>query len=141
VAKTYNELIKEGKEAEANKDLETAAKTYERAIKQEPHEEVPYDRLMIIYRKQYRYEDELNLINKGIGAFESFYKKKSQKIVSKNKEAEKLSMSLAKSLGLTDKKGNDVYHLGPVDKWLKRKAVVEKKLGKGAPKKPVKKKK
>lgn len=141
VAKSYNELIKEAKEAEANKDLDAAATAYERAIRQEPHQEAPYDRLMIIYRKQSRYEDELKLIEKGVETFESFYKKKSQKIVGKNKEAEKLSMSLAKSLGLTDKKGNEVYHPGPVDKWLKRKTVVEKKLGKSPAKKKITKKK
>lgn len=130
IAKTYKELIAEAKEAEANNELQKAAKFYESAIKQEPHEEYPYDRLMVIYRKQKKYEEELKLIDKGIAAFENLYRKKSEKIVSKNKTAEKLSKSLAKSLGLTDKKGNDVYHLQPIEKWLKRKKVVEKKLGK-----------
>lgn len=130
VAKTFKELITEAKDAEANDQLKDAAKLYERAVKMEPHEESPYDRLMIIYRKLYQYENELKIINKGVAAFEEFYKKKAGKIVGKNTTAERLSKSLAKSLGLTDKKGNDIYHLQPIEKWLKRKKVVEKKLGK-----------
>jgi tetratricopeptide (TPR) repeat protein len=130
VARSYNETITEARSAEAGDDLEKAAKLYERAVRLQPHEEMPYNRLMIIYRKLYRYEDELKVIEKGIKSFEDFYKDRAQKIVSKNKVAEQLSKSLAKSLGLTDRKGNEVYHPGPIDSWLKRKAVVEKKLGK-----------
>ena len=51
VAKSYHELMNEAKEAEENKELENAAKIYEKAIKAEPHEEQPYGSLMVIYRK------------------------------------------------------------------------------------------
>ena len=130
IAKSYNELIAEAKEAEANDALEKAVALYERAVKLEPHEELAYNRLMIIYRKLYQYEDELRIINKGIKSFEDFYRKKSQKRLKRHKAAEQLSKTLAKSLGLTDKKGNELYHPEPIQKWLKRKQVVEKKLGK-----------
>jgi tetratricopeptide (TPR) repeat protein len=130
VSKSYNELVTEAKDAEENSDLETAAKLLERAIKVEPLEEFAYNRLMIIYRKLYQYENELRVIDKGITNFENFYKKKKDKLLKKHKAAEQLSKSLAKSLGLTDKKGNEIYHTEPIDKWMKRKVVVEKKLGK-----------
>jgi tetratricopeptide (TPR) repeat protein len=130
IARSYNETIAAARSAEESDDKEKAANLYERAVKLQPHEEMPYNRLMIIYRKLYRYEDELKIIEKGIRSFDDFYKKRAQKIVSKNKTAEQLSKSLAKSLGLTDRKGNEMYHPGPIDAWLKRKAVVENKLGK-----------
>ena len=130
VAKPYNELMSDAKEAEEDNDFETAAKIYERAIRQQPHEELPYNRLMIAYRKLYKNEDELGIIQKGIAALDAFYKKKSAKMMGKHKDAQKLSKSLAKSLGLIDKKGADVYHPEPIAKWLKRQAIVEKKLGK-----------
>lgn len=75
IARSYSELMLEGKEAEENNELEKAAKIYERAIKSEPHEEQPYNRLMIIYRKLTRYEDELDAIKKGIKAFEDLFQK------------------------------------------------------------------
>jgi tetratricopeptide (TPR) repeat protein len=130
IAKSFKELIFEAKEAEENNELEKAAKLYERTMKLEPHDESSYNRLMIIYRKLGKYEDELRVIDKGVSVFEEFYKKKSEKIISKNKAAEKLSKSLAKSLGLTDKKGKDIYHQEPIEKWLKRRQVVEKKIRK-----------
>jgi tetratricopeptide (TPR) repeat protein len=129
IAKTYSELIGEANEAERAGEQEKAVSLYERAVKLEPHDELPYNRLMILYRKLRRYEDELALINKGIATFETFYKKKSEKLFEKHKSVQALSKSLAKSLGLKDNKGADIYHPEPIDKWLKRKEVVERKLG------------
>jgi tetratricopeptide (TPR) repeat protein len=129
VAKTYNQLITAAKEAELNEDLESAAKNYEQAINQEPLDESSYNRLMIIYRKLYQFEDELRVINKGIKSFEDYNQKKSKKIIGKRQKAVQLSNALAKSLGLKDKKGNELFHLEPIAKWMKRKKIVEKKLG------------
>lgn len=130
IAKSYNELIKEAKEIEQEGDFIKASKLYERIIKMQPHDEFAYNRLMIIYRKLRMYEDELRIIEKGVSVFKNQYKKKAKKIMSKNKTAEKLSKSLAKALGLTDKKGTDLFQPEPIAKWTNRKAVVEKKLGK-----------
>lgn len=135
VAKSYNELMAEAKQAEVDQNLEEAAKLYEKAAKLEPHDEPAYDRAMVIYRKLYQYENELRVIESGIRNFETFYKQRTKKIIGRNKVAEQLSKTLAKSLGLTDKKGNELYQPAPIEKWLKRKAVVEKKLGKTVPKK------
>lgn len=131
VAKPYHELINEAKEAEENNELEKAAKIYERAIKSEPHEEQPYNRLMIIYRKLTRYEDELKIIKKGIATFEELYQKKSEKLISKNQSVARLSNALAKSLGQKGKKVEATYYPEPISKWMKRQKAVEKKLGIG----------
>jgi tetratricopeptide (TPR) repeat protein len=135
VAKTYDELVDEAREAEST-DVDTAVKLYQRAIKQEPHDERAYDRLMIVYRKEKRYEEELDLINKGIKAYEEFFAERSKKIVGKNAKAVQISNALAKSLGLKDKKGKDHILKEPIASWVKRKEIVEKKLGKAQPRSP-----
>jgi hypothetical protein len=129
VVKPYNELITEAREAEENNELEKAAKIYERAIKMEPHEEQPYNRLMIIYRKLTCYEDELRVIKKGITAFEELYQKKSERLLGKSQSLARLSNALAKSLGQKGKKTEPLYYPAPIPKWTKRQKVVEKKLG------------
>lgn len=129
VAKRYGELMAEAKEAEENNELEKAAKMYERAVKAEPHEELPYNRLMIIFRKLTQYEDELRIIKKGIESFEALYQKKSEKLLSKNQSVARLSNALAKSLGQKGKKAENLFYPKPIPKWMKRQKVVEKKLG------------
>lgn len=129
VAKPYSQLMTEAKEAEENNELEKAAKIYERAVKMEPHEEQPYNRLMIIYRKLTWYEEELKTIRKGIAAFEELYKKKSERLLGRNQSVARLSNALAKSLGQKGKKTEPLYYPEPIPKWMKRQKAVEKKLG------------
>jgi two-component SAPR family response regulator len=129
VAKSFHELMAEAKEAEENNELEKAAKIYERAIRLEPHEEQPYNRLMIVYRKLAWYEDELKIIKKGITAFEELYQKKSERLLKKNQSVAKLSNALAKSLGQKGKKTETLYYPEPIPRWIKRQKIVEKKLG------------
>lgn len=129
IARSYKELMKEAKEAEENNELEKAAKIYERATKQEPHEEQAYDRLLVIYRKLRQYEDELKVIKKGLAAFEELYQKKTERLLDKNKSVERLSNALAKSLGQKGKKTESLYYPEPIPKWMKRQKLVEKKLG------------
>src|SRR5688500_513453 len=99
VVRSFDEIMNEAREFESSDEIDKAIKLYQRAIKMEPHNEIPYNRLMILYRKQKNYEEELELINKGIKTFEEFYRKKSEKLISKHKSAAKLSDALAKSLG------------------------------------------
>ena len=128
VVRSFDEIMNEARELESVDELDKAIKLYQRAIKLEPHNELPYNRLMIIYRKQKQYEEELELINKGIKTFEEFYRKRSEKLISKNKTAAKLSDALAKSLGQRGKKVQDQYQPEPIPKWTKRKQLVEKKV-------------
>jgi tetratricopeptide (TPR) repeat protein len=130
VVRSFGELMAEAKEAESNDDPSSAIKLYQRAIKMERHNEIPYNRLMILYRKQKQYEEELDLINKGIQEFEEFYQKRSEKLIAGRKSAAQLSNALAKSLGQRGKKVQELYFPEPVPKWIKRRNVVEKKLGK-----------
>ena len=49
---SYTAIIKEAREAEQDQDTDMAVKLYLRAMKKEPHLALPYERLMVIYRKQ-----------------------------------------------------------------------------------------
>ena len=128
VVRSFEDLIKEARDAEANEEVSKAKKLYQRAMKLEPHNEVPYNRLMILYRKQKQYEEELEVINKGIKKFEEFYQKRSEKLISKHKGAAKLSDALAKSLGQRGKKVQQLYQPEPIPTWVKRRQLVEKKV-------------
>ena len=121
---TVKDLMNKGEQAEAEQDYFTAAEVYENAIKADPLAEQAYDRLMIVYRKLKEYKKELQVINKGIKAYEQFYKSRA----SKSKKIAELSNKLNLSVGLSDKKGNIIYQPEPINKWKKRKLVVEKKI-------------
>ena len=128
VVRSYNDLINAAKKAEADQEEEKAAAFYEKAIKAEPLSEMPYNRLMILYRKKKNYRDELRIINKGIETFKEFHEKRSQKVFGKDKKAIQLSQSLAKSLGQKDRKGKSKIYPEPIQKWMTRAETVEKKL-------------
>jgi tetratricopeptide (TPR) repeat protein len=128
IVKSLHELLSEAKQAEQNEDISEATKLYERAIKQAPTDERAYNRLMIIYRKEKEYDAELKVIDKGIDAFTKLYQSKTKKVVGNDREAVRLSNALIKSLGLKDKKGNDLIEHEPIATWKKRRAVVLKKI-------------
>jgi tetratricopeptide (TPR) repeat protein len=128
IVKSLHELMAEAKEAEMNENLQEAKKLYERAIKQAPTDERAYTRLMIIHRKEKDYHAEMKIIDKGIDAFTKLYQAKTKKVIGKDKEAVRLSNALIKSLGLKDKKGNDLIEHEPIATWKKRKEVVMKKI-------------
>ena len=123
-----SDILERASQAEADEKLQLAARLYEQAVKEKPFNEFPYNRLMIIYRKLKLYKDELRVINAGIKNFQEAHKKRVQGSVRKNSTISRLSTALMKSAGLLDKKGNLVYEPGPIDKWKKRKLIVEKKL-------------
>jgi tetratricopeptide (TPR) repeat protein len=120
-------VLQQAATAEKNDDLELAEKLYKKQMKQKAFNAFVYTRLMIIYRKQKKYQEELEIINKGIQHFKEHQEKHSASKTS-NAAIKKLSNSLNKSLGLTDKKGNFLYEPEPLPAWKKRKATVEKKL-------------
>ena len=123
---TLKQTIKEAEIAEEKEDIPLAIKDYESAIEANPLLEKAYDRLMILYRKEKDYKKELQLINSGIKAFESFYKSRK----SGSKKIAEISKKLNKSFGFTDKKGNAVYDPEPIARWKKRKITVEKRIKK-----------
>jgi DNA-binding SARP family transcriptional activator len=120
------ELLERAKELEQDKELVHAAELYEKLIKKDPANELLYDRLMIIYRKEKEYKKELAVINAGIKKFEELHQSFIR--LTPSKRITDLSKKLLKATGLADKKGRPLHDREPIARWRKRKAVVEKKI-------------
>lgn len=120
---TIKQKLKDGEEDE-KENVPVAIKNYEGSIKKDSLAEKAYDRLMIIYRKEKEYKNELRIINAGIKAFGEFYKSRK----SRSKKVAEISKKLNSSFGFTDKKGNAVYDPEPIARWKKRKVIVQKKI-------------
>lgn len=125
---SINQLIGKARELETVNELEEAGAIYQRIIKQDPLNEVPYNRLMIIYRKQKDYKSELAIIKTGIKTFNDHYKSRKSKSGSANAKISRISKTILKSTGLLTEDGKPSYQEGPISKWEARKKIVEKKL-------------
>lgn len=123
---SVNELTSKAEEAE-KADPSLAIETYKQIVEKDPLQTRAYDRLMILYRKEKDYKRELSIINSGIKTFEKFYK---DQLGKPSKKISEISKQLNKAFHLIDKKGNSLYAPEPIDRWQKRKEVVEKKVGK-----------
>jgi tetratricopeptide (TPR) repeat protein len=128
LAASSADAIQKAREAESGGRPEDAAKLYEFALKDNRLDEFPFDRLMVIYRKLKQYNDELRIIDKGIRLFEEHYKKPVRKNSARQQQISTLSNAFLKTAGLKDKKGKLLYIPEPISRWMKRKAVVEKKI-------------
>jgi tetratricopeptide (TPR) repeat protein len=116
--------------AEQEGNLDKAIKLYEQNIKEDYADEFAFERLIIIYRKQAEYKNELRVIKRGIELFEQSMKEHLKHSLSRHidgKKLEQLSNAIMKKSGL---KKAELHFPDPIDKWIKRKEVVEKKLGK-----------
>ena len=94
---------------------------------------LPYDRLMIYYRKQKEYKKELQLINRALKVFGDQIKRHGSQLFSAAKSrttVKKLSEKFSKLSGLMDKKGNPNFLPEPLARWTKRKHTVEQKIKK-----------
>src|SRR4051812_37388647 len=96
---SYKDLIKRAEEAEDKEALDEAIKFYEQAIKAGPSHELPYTRLMIIYRKQKNYKEELTVINDANKFFQGLHDNKQKELTGSNKKIAQLSNALMKSVG------------------------------------------
>ena len=122
------DILQQAHEAEIDGHFNEAIDLYQKIIKRHPLQAHAYDRLMIIYRKLKKYKNELQIINKGIKAFEDYFKKKSEKLAVKNKQLTRLSKAIIKSTGLGDK--SHEYFPEPLNKWRKRRELITQKLKK-----------
>lgn len=128
ISKHYTEWIKEAGLAEEDGDLVKAIGFYEQAIRQHPMEEKPYARLMVLYRKSKDYSNELRVIKKALQLFQDFYDHRPEKILGRNTKAARISQELQRAVA--GKKKAIPFYPEPIPAWIRRKAVVEKKLDK-----------
>ena len=94
-------LIEQAKDAEEGGDISAAINLYEKAIKQSPLVELPYYRLMILYRKEKKYTEELRVINRGLDVFRSYFDEKTKPFTAAGKLGQ-ISKALLKSV-------NDIF--------------------------------
>jgi hypothetical protein len=121
-----NQWLEEAHKLESE-DAEEAIKEYKQIVIAYPTQERAFDRLMILFRRLHKSKDELYWINKAISNFDHHYEKSMPR---HNKYVEKLSKSISKTTGLSDKKGNSLYVMAPIDRWQKRKSLIQKKISK-----------
>lgn len=104
--------------------MEEDIEQYEENIKSDKPDQHSFERLMILYRKQKKYKDELRVIKLGIKVFTDEYNRhqKNQLAEARNKkQVKELSAAIMRKAGID-------YVPEPIAKWTKRKAVVEKRL-------------
>jgi hypothetical protein len=127
LAKRIEERNNMAKEAELDGDVEKAIRFYEHNIKEDYADEFAFERLMIIYRKLKEYKEELRVIDRGIDVFESQMQEHLAYSLSKRADQKTLA-TLSNALIKKAKLEDDIRYPDPIDKWLKRKEIVKKKL-------------
>lgn len=126
--------IEDARRAEAEERSEEAIAAYNSLLKSDKANPFLYQRLMVLYRKTKDPKAELQIINKGIEALTEDSRRQladSLKGRRNKSEVEKLSSAFMRGAGLIDKKGKQTFQPEPIPTWLKRRAVVEKKLKTG----------
>ncbi|PWV45806.1 bacterial transcriptional activator domain-containing protein [Chitinophaga sp. S165] len=121
-------LLVKAKEAESLGDSTKALALYQQVVNNDPLEEMAWQRLMVIYRKQRDYKSELKIINLALKSYEAHNKDAQKQWLLKNKKSATLFKSLAKSLGLMDSKGIITNNDPILDKWNYRKEWVTARL-------------
>ena len=114
-------------EKETADEIEQAIAAYMQMIKKQHRKEFGYQRIMILYRKQKEYKKELAVLNEAIDDFEKLYAKRN---TNKNKSIASISHKLMRSIGLADKKGNELYLPQPLPRWKKRKQGLKNLMSK-----------
>jgi tetratricopeptide (TPR) repeat protein len=123
VKKPLTEWLRESGALEKD-DKERAIAEYKKIAAAYPASEHTYDRLMILYRQQKDYNEELKWIEKAIAVFTKTFNRSSKK---PNAKITAISKTLTKSLGLIDKKGKPLYQHQPIARWEKRRELLIKK--------------
>jgi len=123
-----DERNKTARQAEKEGDINKAVRFYEQNISEDYSDRFAFERLMIIYRKQKEYKNELRVIKRGIEVFQQTFKERVKHSLAKrvsDRKLEQLSNAIMKASG---QKKEELPFPDPIDKWLKRKEIVEKKL-------------
>lgn len=136
IKKSKNELLREARSLELEGNTNDAIKGYGMVVSKDPLNAVAYNRLMILYRKLKDYRKELAIIKKAIGAYEKDIKKDQLTWKKAHNESARLSLSLAKSMGLLNDKGLPIFEEPHILAWRKRLDTVQKKIK--TPEKPQK---
>jgi tetratricopeptide (TPR) repeat protein len=128
VARHYTELVRLARHAEQEGEAEKAIELYELAVRQKPVEALPYQRLMILYRKFKQPKEELKVVSRALAVFLDHYEEKKGKVL-KDPAVARASKALFHALN-GKKTMTPSWYPEPIPKWTKRKEALEKKLSK-----------
>lgn len=124
------QLMTAARDAELQEDIDTALALYKQAVNSDPLAATAWQRLMILHRKQKDYAGELKIINLALQAFDTHHRQEQKEWLQANRKAARVAKSLAKSLGLMDKKGIVIDDNPVLEKWIHRKEWVTARLKK-----------
>ncbi len=108
-------------------DPTAAIREYRQLIRRFPLKEKAYDRLMILFRKEKSYKEEVALIDQAIKTFNDHFGKPS--VHAGKRKVASISRSLQKSLGLKADKKDILSSFQPIARWQKRRALAAKRAG------------
>jgi len=129
--KDSKENVVEGRRLEQAGDLSEAAGMYQKIMDHDGGNQEAVGRLLVIYRKMKEYGKELAVIKGALAAVEQRDKALQEKWIKAHPKAAGAGRAMFRKLG-----GAEVSAADPmVTRLLKRKAFVEKRLGRGKPKK------
>lgn len=129
VIKGNGQLFAEGQRFERAGQLEDAAAAYQRVVDTDPRNQEVVARLLVVYRRLKDYGGELAVIDAALEAIAERDQAAQDKWIAAHPEAAQVGKAFLRKLG-----GQSVttYGTGPlVERWLKRKALVQKKIGGG----------
>ena len=121
---------KDAQRAEQDNHIDKAIQLYEQNIKENYADEFAFERLMILYRKEKEYKEELRVIRRGIEVFKQSMKEHLKHSLSRHVDSKKLEQLSNAILKKTGSKKPEVHFPDPVDKWIKREEIVKQKLHK-----------
>jgi len=116
------------RQAEQAGEAEEAVSLYNQALKNDPMDDLAYNRLMVYYRKRKEYRKELKMIQVAIAAHVRHAQDTGNLWLKKNRKTARTAKALVKSLGLLDRKGIPKLETRQIAAWRKRMTVVRKRL-------------
>jgi len=130
------EHLARAKALEADGEVDEAIGIYQRLLKNDPLNETAIGRLLVLYRRQKDYKQELALLKAAISAYEAEQLAGQEAWRKKHQKAARISLSLARKLAVGTqklsvagkKKTAPIYDDRLVAAWRKRKVVVMKRL-------------
>lgn len=120
-----------GREAEALGQPALAIRLYEKELGKGHNNLLPYERLMVLYRRQKNFREELHVLNRAIDFLQLKLATHQKELFSHKPGRNKLlskSRALAQKIGLLSKKGDHLLLPQPLEKWINRKKIVQKKI-------------
>jgi len=131
--RSIKEMLAEGKEVEKARQLPEAAAFYQKIVDDTGPNQEAMGRLLVIYRKLKEYGKELATIDGALAAYEQQDKTLQEKWIKAHPKAAGAGKAIFRKLGGAGMSGLEANPL--VNKLLKRKVFVQKKLGGGKKKK------